>query len=84
MVSDAQRIRVIRALLGLQVQQFAALVGVTKTVVTNWEKGRNSPQRKFQKNLSELCQKERIMFLPSGMPCPAEDLMPAQENVTNG
>jgi len=83
MVDDARRIRVIRALLGLTSREFASRVGVTPGVITGWEKGRFTPQRKSRIALAEMCQKAQIMFLPSGMPVPAEDLMPASQEIPN-
>ena len=81
MVDDAQRIRVIRAILGMSSADFAARVGVTPGVITHWEKGRYGPQRKSRIALAEICQKERIAFLPSGMPVPVEDVMATQEKM---
>lgn len=80
-VDDAARIRVIRALLGLSSRDFAKLIGVRPNAVGAWEKGRNCPQREKRKELAELCRKEGICFLPSGMPVPQADLVPSQENV---
>jgi transcriptional regulator with XRE-family HTH domain len=78
-IDEATRIRVIRAILGLESQAFAAKIGVTPCTMSNWEKGRSTPQRAFRKKLSELCEEHKICFLPSGCPVLQEDLMPVQE-----
>jgi transcriptional regulator with XRE-family HTH domain len=80
-IDDAIRIKVIRALLGISGKELAKRIGVTPGVVTGWEKRRFAPQRRSRAALAQICQENKICFLPSGMPCPAEDLMPAQENV---
>jgi transcriptional regulator with XRE-family HTH domain len=84
MVSDATRIRVLRALIGATSKEFAARVGVTPGVITSWEKGRATPQRDSRRELSKICQEENIMLMPSGMPVPAEDLLPKQEKTNAG
>jgi DNA-binding transcriptional regulator YiaG len=83
MVDDAVRIRVIRAILGVTSKEFASRVGVSKGVITGWEKGRYSPQRKSRVELMKICQEHKIAFLPSGYPIPLEDMFPTQET-TNG
>ena len=79
MVNDATRIRVIMALLGVTSKAFAERVGVTQGVVTGWAKGRFSPRQKSRIRLAEICQEEKIAFLPSGMPVPVEELMPKEK-----
>jgi transcriptional regulator with XRE-family HTH domain len=83
-IDDAQRIRVIRALLGISGKELAKRVGVSQGVITSWEKGRNTPQRASRVELAKLCQEHKICFLPSGMPVPAEDIMSKQEIIKNG
>ena len=84
MISDACRIRVVRALMGLTSRDFAAKIGVTPGVVTSWEKGRYTPQRRSRTRLAEICHEAKIMFLPSGMPVPSEDFIPTQEEINAG
>lgn len=79
MVDDATRIRVIRALLGIDSRTFAARLNVSCGTITGWEKGRATPQRENRKILAEICQSAGIAFLPSGCPVPMSDLMPSQE-----
>lgn len=79
MISDAVRVRVIRALLGISSKEFASRVGVTAGVVTGWEKGRFCPQRRSRQALERICDLNKITFLPSGMPVLFEDAIPAQE-----
>ena len=83
MVSDATRIRVIMALMGVTSKDLAIRVGVSQGVVTGWSKGRCAPQRKSRAALAEICQQEGICFLPSGMPVRIEDLVVVKEN-SNG
>jgi DNA-binding transcriptional regulator YiaG len=82
-IDEATRIRVVRALLGITSKELASRLEVTQGVITAWEKGRSTPRRMNRATLAQMCQKANIMFLPSGMPVPAEDLMP-QETITNG
>ena len=81
-VDDSARIRVIRALVGLDSRSFAKKMGVSPQTVTSWEKGRCTPQREKRKELAAFCQKEGICFLPSGCPVPASDLLTSQEAVS--
>jgi transcriptional regulator with XRE-family HTH domain len=80
MIDDATRIRVVRALLGITSQEFAARVGVTPGIVTGWEKGRYTPRKKSRLVLAEICEREKIAFLPSGMPVPMDSFTATPEN----
>lgn len=80
MLDEATRIRVIMALLGITSKALAERVGVTQGVVTGWSKGRFAPQRRNRATLAQICQEENIMFLPSGMPVPAEHFAVKQES----
>jgi transcriptional regulator with XRE-family HTH domain len=71
---DAARIRIIRALLGVNMRQFAEMVDVTPATVANWEKGRTFPQADKRLWLASKYRELGIGFLPSGMPVPAADL----------
>jgi DNA-binding transcriptional regulator YiaG len=83
LIDDAIRIKVIRALLGISGKELAQRIGVTATTVTSWESRRYVPHRGSREILAKICEENRIMFLPSGMPVPADDILPAQE-MTNG
>ena len=73
MVDDSVRIRVIMALLGVTSKDFAKRVGVSQGVITGWAKGRYAPRSKSRAALQKICEEEKIMFLPSGMPVPFEE-----------
>jgi ribosome-binding protein aMBF1 (putative translation factor) len=83
-ITDAVRIRVIRALLGISSKDLARRVGVTQGVVTGWEKGRYCPQRKNRAALAQICEDAKIMFMPNGMPCPSEGFATEKENTSGG
>jgi DNA-binding transcriptional regulator YiaG len=69
-VTDAMRVRVIRAIIGVTSRQFCRMVGVSPTTLTSWEKGRAEPQRRKRVILAAICQQNSIAFLPNGMPVP--------------
>ena len=75
-IDDSAKIRVIRAMLGMESREFAAKLGISAGTMTSWEKGRSTPQREKRKVITEICQKYRIGFMPSGMPVPIDDIMP--------
>ena len=68
MISEDQRVRVIRAILGWESRAFAEKIGVTPNCVTNWEKGRSVPQEKHRNSLAKICEENRIVFDESGIP----------------
>lgn len=72
---DATRVRVIRAIVGMDSKSFAAHLGICAGTCTAWEKGRSSPQGAGKKALLELCQERKIGFTPSGFPFPIIDCM---------
>lgn len=78
-IDDAARVRVILAILGWESRELAAKIGVTPSTMSNWVKGRSTPQREKRAALAQLCQMRGICFLPSGMPVPQSDLLPTQE-----
>ena len=78
-VDDSARVRVIRALLGIDSRTFAKTLSVSPGTVTAWEKGRSTPTRAKRNELAQFCQKNGIAFLPSGMPVPRVDLAVTQE-----
>lgn len=72
---DATRVRVIRAITGMDSKTFAARLGIGAGTLTWWEKGRSSPRGKSKQALIELCQERKIGFTPSGFPFPISDCM---------
>ena len=70
MTDDATRVRVIRAILGVTSGDFAALVGVDRATLTNWEKGKTRPQQTYQLKLSEICKESNISINEDGFPVP--------------
>jgi len=73
--NDSTRIRVIRAIIGLDSKSFATRLGIAASTLTNWEKGRSAPQLPKRQELAELCQEHGIGFTPSGFPFPITDCM---------
>lgn len=78
-VSEAVRIRVVRAFLGMDSKSFAARLGTCAASVTNWEKGRTTPTPRKRKELEKLCETHRIWFSPEGWPFPAGCVFPNQK-----
>lgn len=74
-ISDSQRIRVIRAIIGMDSKTFAAELCVSAGTLTAWEKGRSTPQPQKRHELAKLCQKHGLCFMPSGFPVPASDCL---------
>lgn len=74
-LDDAQRIRVIRALLGMDSKSFATRLDICANTLTGWEKGRAVPKAAKRQALAELCSEQGIGFTPSGMPFPMADCM---------
>lgn len=72
-VTDAIRIRVLRAILGLNARQFAQRLGVRAPTLYYWERGRRQPRPKYRDALAQLCADEGIAFLPNGFPIPFVD-----------
>lgn len=75
MIDEATRIRVIRALIGMNSREFAAALKVTANSITNWEKGRTVPTKLTRRRLARLCQQHNVCFLPSGTPVPMDDCL---------
>lgn len=74
-IDDAMRIRLIRALLGMNSRTFAALLDIEPNTLTHWEKGVTTPNRTKRDILWTLCQEHGIAFSPSGYPFPLADCM---------
>jgi DNA-binding transcriptional regulator YiaG len=72
LVDESVRIRVIRAILGITVKEFAERVNVSTHTVTHWEHGHNVPHPKPRKAIAEICRKHRIGIRPDGFPVPVE------------
>ena len=83
-ISDATRIRVIRAMLGMTSAEFAKRLNVCAGTMTAWERGRSSPQGENKKLLAELCQEFGIGFSPTGFPFPASDCVVFRQENHNG
>jgi DNA-binding transcriptional regulator YiaG len=79
-ITEATRIRVIRALLGVSSRELAARIGITPNSLTSWEHGKSTPQREKRKALAAICQENGIAFLVSGCPVPMGDVMMTREN----
>jgi transcriptional regulator with XRE-family HTH domain len=71
-VDESTRIRLIRALLGMESKAFAARVGVCAASITNWEKGRSNPTESTRETLQKLCEVHGIWFTPEGYPVPKD------------
>ncbi len=78
-IDDAARVRIVRAILGIESREFAAKLGISAGTMTSWERGRSTTQREKRKVLAAICQENSICFLPSGMPVPHSDLLPVQD-----
>lgn len=72
---DATRIRVIRAMLGIDSKSFAAKVGVRPETMSGWEHGHYTPQPSKREELAKLCSEHGIGFTPSGFPFPIAECM---------
>ena len=72
MVNEATRMRVIRAILGVDMQTFARHFDVSPNTVRNWERGISIPNTINRKTLSGLLLKNRIAIRPDGFPVPSE------------
>jgi transcriptional regulator with XRE-family HTH domain len=81
-LTDAHRIRIIRAILGWDSKTFAARLGVCAGTMTAWEKGRSSPQGTKKQELAELCQEYGIGFTPGGFPIPFADVLILKQQET--
>lgn len=82
-INDGTRVRVIRALLGMDSKSFAKKLNVCAATLTSWEKGRSSPQGDNKNALAKICSEAGIGFTPTGCPLPMADVMmfkPYQEN----
>lgn len=78
-LDDATRVRVIRAILGLNRRQMAEKVGVTPFTITDWETGRARPRGRLQDRMALVAHENGLAFLPSGMPVPAKDCLLLKE-----
>lgn len=83
-INDGCRIRVIRALLGMDSRTFAAKVGISPGTLTAWEKSRATPQAEKRHALAQICQENGIGFLPSGFPVPFVDCLLLREEKQDG
>lgn len=74
-INDSTRIRVIRALIGMDSKTFAKTLNICPATLTGWEKGRSAPQGNNREVLAEICREYKIGFTPTGMPLPMDDVM---------
>lgn len=74
-ITEATRIRLVRALIGMDSKTFAARLGVCPATLTGWEKARSEPRGENRQALAELCQEHGIGFSPTGFPFPVADVM---------
>jgi transcriptional regulator with XRE-family HTH domain len=81
---DATRIRVIRAIVGMDSKSFAARLGICAGTLTGWEKSRSAPQGDNRKALAELCRERGIGFTPSGFPFPMADCVMFKKEEKDG
>ena len=81
MISESARVRIIRALLGINSKTFAAKLGVDAQTVSNWERGKSVPAGRGREALGELCGKAGITFTATGLPVPVSE-MASLEGVT--
>ena len=72
MIDEPTRIRVIKAILGMDSKAFAKAVGVAQNTVTVWESGRSVPNASSRFVIAELCKSRGIVFRKDGMPLPKE------------
>lgn len=71
-IDEPTRIRVIKAILGMDSKAFAKAVGVAQNTVTTWESGR-PPSHESRKAIKTLCDDFGIVFRrKDGMPVPKE------------
>lgn len=74
-INDAVRVRVIRAITGMDSKTMAARLGIGPATLTSWEKGRATPLPGNRDALAVVCQEHGIGFTPSGFPFPMVDCM---------
>lgn len=72
MVTEAVRLRVIRAILGWDGKTFAEVLDVQPATITNWERGRSTPNSTNRKVLSRILSDHHIAIRPDGFPVPNE------------
>ena len=70
MISEPTRIRVIKAILGMDSKAFATAIGVAQNTVTGWESGRSVPSHESRVAIKALCDSKGIVFRKDGMPLP--------------
>ena len=73
MISEKQRIKILCSILDVEYQGLAERLGVTRQTVYTWTMGNRTLSPTTRRKLNELCEKEGIAFLPSGMPVKLED-----------
>ncbi len=72
MISESQRVRTIRAIMGPSSTAFAAKLGVSPNTLTNWEKSKTVPGIRGCKALARVMKKAKLVLGPGGMPVAKE------------
>lgn len=67
MIDEPTRIRVIKAILGMDSKAFANAVGVAQNTVTTWESGRSVPSHESRVAIKALCDSKGIVFRKDGL-----------------
>lgn len=57
-----KQVKRIRKKLFMTQERFAELLGVSKTTVNNWEKGRYEPNLQTQEKIFNLCKEKNIKW----------------------
>ncbi len=73
MVSEAMRMRVIRAILGWQIKKMAQRCRVAPGTVYNWENGVSAPRYESRLIIQSILRDNKIAIRPDGFPVPAAD-----------
>lgn len=60
--TTGQKIREIRAQLGMSLRQFAALIGMSHMSIMYWEKGRSTPCLKAVRKIQMGCRQKSLML----------------------
>lgn len=80
MISEAIRLKIVRAILDMNQREFARAIGASNASVCCWEAGKTSLSRATRVRLHELCEASGIMFLPTGYPILKSEIMPVAES----
>ena len=73
MIEESMRIRVIRAITGLNSSKFCEKYGIHKSSMPAWEAGRAVPNTKSRETLARICAEYNISIRPDGFPVPVSE-----------